>query len=129
MTSTPAIVAVVDDDPRILQLLELELQDAGFEARCFNDPLHFLEGVNAAPPELVLLDLLMPEIDGIECLKRLRRLGFAGPVVIFTALSDNQKRQEAEQNGADAYVLKPDLFENLPRIVEQHLHRSQGLGA
>lgn len=127
MTPPPATVAVVDDDPRILQLLELELLDAGFQARCFNDPLLFLEGVNAAPPELVLLDLLMPEIDGIECLKRLRQVGFEGPVVIFTALSDNQKRLEAEQDGADAYVLKPDLFENLARIVEQHLRGAPGL--
>ena len=114
-------IAVVDDDPRILKLLELELIDEGFLPRCFSDPLTLLDHMAAERPDLVLLDLMMPSIDGIECLRRLRQAGYNCPVLIFTALSDNEKRMEAQAEGADAYILKPDLFQNLPRVIGKYL--------
>ena len=63
----------------------------------------------------------MPQMDGIECLRRVRSAGFEGPVIIFTALSDNEKRTEAELEGATEYILKPDLFEHLEAIISKYL--------
>ena len=117
-----ALVAIVDDDPRIRRLLEEELQDEGFEPQSYSDGFALLDQLATAPPDLVLLDLMMPQLDGIDCLKRLRQAGFDGPVLIFTALSDNDKRRQAEEEGASEYILKPDLFENLRRVIERHLN-------
>ena len=120
-TPITALVAVVDDDPRIRRRLEEELIDEGFEAQCYSDGFALLDQLATAPPDLVLLDLMMPQLDGIECLRRLRQAGFEGPVLIFTALSDNDKRRQADEEGASEYILKPDLFENLRRVIERHL--------
>lgn len=121
---TPAAavtIAVVDDDPRIRRLLEAEILDLGHHASCHENAFSVLEGLDQEAPALVLLDLLMPQMDGIECLRRLRQAGYAGPVIIFTALSDDEKRREADQEGASEYILKPDLFENLKSILARHL--------
>jgi DNA-binding response OmpR family regulator len=114
-------IAIVDDDPRIRNLLHEELIDAGFDPECYRDGFSLLEKLDSTPPDLILLDLMMPQLDGIECLRRIRQAGFEGPVIIFTALSDNEKRQEAESAKATEYILKPDLFENLQRVINRHL--------
>ena len=118
-----ACVAIVDDDPRIRRLLEEELLDEGFAPQSYSDGFALLDQLASAPPDLVLLDLMMPQLDGIECLRRLRQAGFEGPVLIFTALSDDDKRRQADEEGANEYILKPDLFENLRRVIERHLTR------
>lgn len=114
-------VAVVDDDPRIRRLLEDELTDLGYAITAYSNAFDLLQDLDTNRPSIVLLDLLMPQMDGIECLRRIRSSGFEGPVIIFTALSDNEKRREAEIEGATNYILKPDLFEHLELIIRKHL--------
>jgi CheY-like chemotaxis protein len=123
-STSPACIAIVDDDPRIRRLLEEELVDEGYQTTCFSDGFLLLEQISGLQVDLVLLDLMMPQLDGIETLKRLRRIGFKAPIVIFTALSDNEKRREAEAEGANEYILKPDLFENVSKVVSRHLESS-----
>lgn len=117
----PALIAIVDDDPRILTLLRLELEDLGFAVRCYTNASDFLESLHNDSPDIVLLDILMPNMDGIECLYQARESGYQGSVLIFTAISDNQKRQEAMLAGAQAYILKPDLFRDLEALIGQYL--------
>lgn len=119
-TSSPT-VAIVDDDPRIRRLLEDELTELGYGVNSFDNGFSLIEDLSHSHPALILLDLLMPQMDGIECLKRIRENSFTGPVLVFTALSDNEKRQEAQLEGANDYILKPDLFENLSAILGEHL--------
>lgn len=114
-------VAIVDDDPRIRRLLQDELRDLGYGAASYDSAFDLLEHLESWTPAVVLLDLLMPQMDGIECLRRIRESGYTGAVIIFTALSDNDKRNEAQQEGATEYVLKPDLFENLEQIITRYL--------
>lgn len=114
-------VAIVDDDPRIRRLLEAELEELGYAVACFENAFNLLEQLDQLRPALILLDLLMPQIDGIECLRRIRSMKCTAPVIVFTALSDNEKRKEAEEAGASDYILKPDLFENLSDILDRHL--------
>ena len=119
--SAPQTIAIVDDDPRIRKLLTEEIQDLGHICACVADGFELLDNSTPGPWALVLLDLMMPQMDGVECLKLLRANGYDKPVLIFTALSDNDKRSEAELAGADEYILKPDLFDNLEEVLRRHL--------
>lgn len=111
------LVAVVDDDPRIRSLLQLELEDEGHRPLLFSSPLDFLEAPELNRIELVLLDLMMPEMDGLSCLRQLRRDGFAGRVVIVSAMCDPQDRQALAAAGANGFVLKTNLFEELADLL------------
>jgi DNA-binding response OmpR family regulator len=119
--STGALsVAIVEDDPRIQQLLLAEIQDEGHNGVVYGSAEDFLDNASAQQFDLVLLDLMLPGIDGLTCLKRLQQNdAFTSPprVVIVTALNDAEKKQEALSNGAEDYVLKPDLFERLPDLL------------
>jgi len=119
-SETPT-VAVVDDDPRIRDLLEDELTDEGFPPSLCASGAELLELVDRQPIDLILLDLMMPEMDGLQCLQHLKKRCFSGTVVVVTALSDDEKRREALESGAKDYVLKPDLFDSLPGLIDQYL--------
>ena len=115
-------VALVEDDPRLQQLISAEIVDEGHECLCFGSSEAFLDVVNHHRFHLVLLDLMLPGMDGLECLRKLisRPKSFDLPrVVIVTALNDAEKRREALSIGAEDYVLKPDLFERLPLLLTQ----------
>ena len=119
-SDTPT-VAVVDDDPRIRALLDDELTDEGFKPSLCASGAELLELLDRQPIDLILLDLMMPEMDGLECLQHLKKRRFSGTVVVVTALSDDAKRRQALQSGAKDYVLKPDLFDSLPGLIDQYL--------
>ena len=121
-TTNPLRVALVEDDPRLQQLISAEIVDEGHECLCFSSSEAFLDVVNHHRFHLVLLDLMLPGMDGLECLRTLirHRKGSDLPrVVIVTALNDADKRREALSIGAEDYVLKPDLFERLPFLLTQ----------
>ena len=71
--------------------------------------------------DLILLDLMMPGMDGMSCLKALEEIPCKVPILVVTALSDELKRQEVMKHGASEYILKPDLFERLPDLLNQYL--------
>lgn len=120
-------VAVVDDDPRIRALLDDELSDEGFEPFLCASGYELLELIDRQPIDLILLDLMMPGMSGLECLQQLRSRSFDGAVVIVTALSDDNKRREALDAGAKNYILKPDLFDSLPGLIDQYLRAKRDL--
>lgn len=114
-------VAVVDDDPRIRALIAEELSDEGFEASICSSGPELLDLITHKTIDLVLLDLMMPGMDGLECLRQLNSQDFAGSVVIVSAFSDDTKRREALAAGAKQYIVKPDLFDLLPELIDQYL--------
>ena len=114
-------VAIVDDDPRLRRLIRDELIDEGVEPVVCSDGEELLELLDQRQIDLILLDLMMPRMDGITCLKRLQEQGNVVPVLIVTAFNENNKRSEAKALGARDYILKPDLFELLPELVERYL--------
>ena len=123
MEETPQAlrVALVEDDPRIQQLIYAEITDEGHECDSFGSAEDFLTAVSSDRFDLVLLDLMLPGMDGLTCLKQLQLKAAPEPalrVVIVTALNDADKKHEALANGAEAYVLKPDLFEQLPQLLQ-----------
>ena len=114
MEETPKAlhVAVVEDDPRIQQLISAEISDEGHTCICFGSAEDFLVEAGSKRFDLLLLDLMLPGMDGLACLKQLQLKAPSEPVlrvVIVTALNDVDKKSEALANGAEAYVLKPDV--------------------
>jgi DNA-binding response OmpR family regulator len=109
----PVRLAVIDDEPGIRTLLEIELTDAGFEVRCAPDGASGFELVREWKPDLVLLDVVMPRIDGLSLLPLLRRQTQA-PIVMLSARGRAQDKIAGFEGGADLYVSKP--FE-IPELV------------
>ena len=118
-SSEGLIVAVVEDDPRIGELIHEEICDEGHGCKRFRTAEAFLNDVEHLKPDLVLSDLMLPGMDGLNCLRTFRQMpGFQQcPVVIVTALNDAAKRRESRELGAIDYILKPDLFDQLPQLL------------
>jgi two-component system, OmpR family, response regulator MprA len=113
MESMNPRVAVIDDEPGIRTLLELELVDAGFEVRSAPDGLTGLALVREWTPDAVLLDVMMPKIDGISLLPELRRVTQA-PIFVVSAKGETNDKVRGLESGADQYVAKP--FE-IPELI------------
>ena len=114
-------IAIVDDDPRIRALLRLEIEDEGLEAKCCSSCAELLEALKECEIDLVLLDLMMPDVDGLECLSFLREEKFSGVTVMVTSLQDEGKRRQALSKGAEDYVLKPEFIDGLPDVIRKYL--------
>jgi diguanylate cyclase (GGDEF)-like protein len=112
-------VLVVDDDPFIARLLEIELRAAGYEVRVASDGLQALEAAQQRCPELVLADVMMPNMDGFELTRRLRQdpRTAAVSIIMLTARGLSADKLEGFAIGADDYIVKPfDTPELLARI-------------
>lgn len=120
-------ILVVDDDPDILQFVRLNLELDGFEVDLAGGGREALDLAAAAPPDLMLLDVMMPEIDGLTVLRRLRSdPGTSSiPVIILTARSLAEDRVKGLDLGADDYITKPFDLEELIARVRTVLRRSQ----
>jgi two-component system cell cycle response regulator len=121
----PARILVVDDDRDIRLVLIAILEGAGYHTDQASNGLEALDRVRAEPPDLVMLDLSMPRLDGIEVMRRLKAdSGTAGiPIVMVTASGDEQSARAAVNAGAFAYVLKPWDDGQIERTVAAALSR------
>ena len=119
-----ALVAIVDDDPRIQELLSAELADLDQPHLSFNSGEALLAELPQCSPQLIFLDVLMPGMGGMECLKQLRHHSYPGAVVMFSALNDAELQQQAEQAGANGWVLKAALFDDVETILRRYLPES-----
>lgn len=116
----PLTVAVVDDDPKIRQLLQEEIEYEGHHVLSFESAEAFLDDFQKQKVDLVLLDLMMPGMDGLQCLQKLHSQPISGSlprVIVVSALNDSNKQSEVFKAGADGYVVKPDIFEKLPSLL------------
>ena len=122
-------ILVVDDEPKIVQLARDYLEHAGFAVVTASDGRTALDAIGTAPPDLVVLDLGLPEIDGLEVTRRLRRAGDI-PIVMLTARDDELDKLLGLELGADDYVTKPFSPRELVARVRAVLRRSEAsLGA
>jgi len=116
-------VFVVDDEPDVIDLLRTILEVEGFAVETSADGRDALARVLQRPPHLLVLDLMMPGLDGLELLKLLRLdpRGAAVPVLVVSARSGHQHQLESLQRGASAYLCKPFSPRELRRQVRQLL--------
>ena len=120
-------VAVVDDDPLVRTLLQEELLDLGADPVLCDNGACLLQLLKEQPIDLVLLDLMMPVMDGFECLDVLRDQAYSGAVVVVTSEADDQCRRRVLNAGAKDFVHKPRILDALPRLLSRHLSRPVGL--
>jgi two-component system, OmpR family, response regulator MprA len=117
-------ILVVDDEPAVRDALERALKAQHYAVSTAVDGRQALEAVADDPPELLLLDVLMPVMDGFEACRRLRELGDRTPVLMLTARDAVGDRVEGLDAGADDYVVKPFALEELLARVRALLRRS-----
>jgi DNA-binding response OmpR family regulator len=117
-------ILIVDDEPRYLRLLEANLKTEGYEVTTAQDGVQALEVFSAQPIDLVLLDVMMPRLDGFGACQRLREFSNV-PIVILTARGEEQDRVRGLDLGADDYLVKPFSATELLARVRAVLRRAQ----
>ncbi len=120
-----SLIAVVDDEPDIVELISLHLRKAGFRVEGFCDSHSFLKFLEKHVPDLILLDLMLPDADGLDVCAYLRRKRewASIPVIIVTAKGDEADRIVGLELGADDYVTKPFSPRELVARIKAVLRR------
>lgn len=114
---TKKAILVVDDDPTYLRLLGLNLMEAGYRVIVVPSGEEALRTISMEKPGLVLLDILMPELDGFEILKRIKAIDSNIPVIMVTSVWDHQERERTFEAGCSEYITKPIDFEYLKLAI------------
>jgi two-component system KDP operon response regulator KdpE len=117
-----ARILVVDDEPQILRVLRTGLKTHGFDVRVAADGVSALETFDDWPPDLVVTDLSMPNLDGLQLCKRLRALSQL-PIIILSVRGEEKIKVEALDAGADDYVTKPFGMDELLARIRAQLRR------
>jgi DNA-binding response OmpR family regulator len=117
-------ILVVDDEPRYLRLLEANLLTEGYDVLTASDGLQAIDIFSSNPVELILLDVMMPRLDGFATCQRIRQYSNV-PIIILTAKGEEQDRVKGLDLGADDYLVKPFSATELLARVRAVLRRSQ----
>ena len=118
-------ILVVDDDTNICELLRLYLTKEGYQVTVANDGEEGLEKFNQVKPDMVLLDVMMPKMDGLEVCRRIRKAGNT-PVMMLTAKGETFDKVLGLELGADDYMVKPFDFRELNARIKVLLKRVAG---
>jgi two-component system alkaline phosphatase synthesis response regulator PhoP/two-component system response regulator VicR len=123
-------ILVVDDDPHVLRLVEINLKQIGCEVRTAPDGEEALSQIAANRPDLVILDVMMPRLDGFETLKRLRSDTTYDdlPVIMLTARAQDEDVFEGYGRGAQWYLTKPFAPDELRSTVRRLLKPEEATG-
>ncbi len=116
---------VVDDDPKIRKLIRVNLEPRGFLVREAEDGLHAIREVESELPDLLLLDLVMPGVNGIDVCHRVRERSDV-PIIVLSARDEEELKVRALDAGADDYVSKPFGYEELLARVRAVMRRASG---
>jgi FixJ family two-component response regulator len=127
VTVAAPVVFLVDDDQSALKALTRLLKVEGFETRPFSSSASFLEGHDPDVPGCIVLDVAMPEMNGLELQKVLTSARRAQPVVFISGASDIPTSVSAMKGGAVDFLTKPVTHKGLIRAVEQAIRRNQEL--
>jgi two-component system OmpR family response regulator len=120
-----ARLLVVDDEPNILELLSASLRFAGFDVATAPDGQQALQLVESFQPDLVVLDVMMPGIDGFEVMRRMRERQQAMPVLFLTARDATEDKLTGLTSGGDDYITKPFSLEEVVARIRAVLRRTQ----
>lgn len=124
-----ARLVVVDDEPTIRELLTTSLRFAGFEVHAAADGTSALALIRDVEPDLVVLDVMLPDLDGFAVTRRMRERGQRVPVLFLTARDDTADKVTGLTVGGDDYVTKPFSLEEVVARIRAVLRRSQATDA
>lgn len=119
-------ILVVEDDPAITSFVEPELTRRNLTVRCAFDGQEALEQVEEFRPELVVLDIMLPKLDGVGVLRRIRSSGNRVPVIMLTARDTTLDKVHSLDHGADDYLTKPFDIEELTARIRALVRRTEG---
>jgi two-component system response regulator ChvI len=131
VSAVPNTIALVDDDRNILASVSIALEAEGYKVRTFTDGAEALQGLTQQPADLIVLDIKMPRMDGMELLQRLRKQS-AVPVIFLTSKDDEVDELLGLRMGADDYIKKPFSQRLLIERIRALLRRTEvanGTGA
>ena len=118
------VILVVDDEPRYLRLVEVNLVTDGYAVQTATDGKQAVESVAANQPDLILLDIMMPVMDGFTACERIREFSSV-PIIIVTAKGEERDRVRGLDAGADDYIVKPFSAQELLARVRAVLRRAE----
>ena len=119
-----ARVLIVEDDKGIADFLQLELEHEGFAVDHAADGRNALELFESAVPDIVLLDIMLPKLNGLEVLRRIRKTSRV-PVIMLTARGDTLDKVSALDSGADDYLAKPFEIEEMLARMRAVMRRNE----
>lgn len=119
-------ILIVEDEQKIARFLEMELQHEGFAALKEHDGLKALDKIVQEEFDLVLLDIMLPGMDGITICRKVRELGINVPVIMLTAKDSVEDKVQGLDIGADDYVTKPFAMQELLARIRAALRKQQG---
>ena len=121
-------ITVVDDNPEIVTLVRAILEQEGFNVRCANSGQQLFAGLEKEKPDLIILDVMMPVMDGLAVLARLKDAPETSsiPVILLTVLEQHEDVLAGYKTGADYYMTKPFTRIQLITGINRLLSRDQG---
>ncbi|MBA2345117.1 MAG: response regulator transcription factor [Rubrobacter sp.] len=119
-------VLVIEDQKHIASFVELELEHLGYTVRCAYDGFEGVEEVGRFRPEVVVLDIMLPKLDGVGVLKKIREGGSRVPVIMLTARNSTLDKVHSLDRGADDYLTKPFQIEELLARIRALIRRVEG---
>lgn len=120
-------VLLADDSPDMIELVQLVLQNSGYSMITANDGIEAVNTCLEQSPDLVLMDLNMPNMNGFDATKTLRDKGFSNPIVVLTSSESEDDRKRAEEAGCSGYILKTMDMRDVEETIDHYLAEIGGL--
>ncbi len=124
--NSEATIVVVDDEPSIRELVFASLHFSGFDVKTASNGTEAIDVITSCNPDLIVLDVMLPDIDGFTVTSRIRQQGIDAPVLFLTARDDTQDKVMGLTVGGDDYVTKPFSLEEVVARIRAILRRTQG---
>jgi CheY-like chemotaxis protein len=119
-------ILLTDDNEDMVELVQLVLRSSGYKLITAGDGAKAVELCLKQKPDLVLMDINMPNMNGIEATRTLRKQGFTSPIVILTASESAEDRARAESAGCDEYILKTLEMSGVEAVLNRYLSEAGG---
>lgn len=120
-------VLYVDDSEEMIEIVKIVLKDSGYQILSQTEGQATLNFCANENPDLVLMDLNMPGMNGFEVTRQLRDQGFTNPIVVFTASESDEDREKAVAVGCNDYILKDMEMRGLEKVIDSFLIEAGGL--
>lgn len=120
-----AKIVIIDDEEEILKILKRVIEEKGYAVTTYASAVRALEQFKEDAPDLVLADIKMPKMDGIQLLSKVKKINPSVPVVLFTAFANIENAVLAMQQGAFDYIRKPFETKSLFAVIERALKVSK----